>query len=368
MKELVKKNIINVKGKSIHKKLIVIESDDWGSIRIPNPKVSQQLIDVGLLNKNNPFDTLDCLENDQDLLTLFGVLSNFKDHLGNTPVITGNMVMANPDFEAIKKSNFREYKYEVFTETYKRNSSSINTTAVLRQGIQEKLFSPQFHAREHLNINLWMRYLQDQDHSFHTAFNQDCFSIRDSSHTNRRSNIMAAYDYYSNEDLNAIRQSIKEGLELFEAVFKKKSETTVCPCYVWDHNVEKVFNEAGINTFQGSKYQNIPVKGYNNFKQKLRYNGQKEAGNTYFIRNCLFEPTINGKIDWVNKCLESIKVAFFWSKPAVIGTHRINFSGGIDLKNREYSLKLLELLLSKILKKWPDVEFISSAELAAYYK
>ena len=132
MKELVKKNIINVKGKSIHKKLIVIESDDWGSIRIPNPKVSQQLIDVGLLNKNNPFDTLDCLENDQDLLTLFGVLSNFKDHLGNAPVITANMVMANPDFEAIEKNNFRVYEYEVFTETYKRNARSINTLDILR--------------------------------------------------------------------------------------------------------------------------------------------------------------------------------------------------------------------------------------------
>jgi hypothetical protein len=366
MKELLKKNLINLKGKSINKKLIIIESDDWGSIRIPSRKVSQNLIDIGLLNKNNPFDTLDCLENEQDLKLLFEVLNNFKDHLGNRPVITGNMVMANPDFEAIKKSNFSEYKYELFTETYKRNS--IHTIAVLQRGIQEKLFSPQFHAREHLNVNLWMRYLQNQDQNFHAAFSQGCFSIKDSSPTNRRNNIMASYDYYSSEDLNAIQDSIKEGLKMFESVFGKKSETTICPCYVWDHNVERVFNGAGINTFQGSKYQNIPVIDSKNFKRKLRYLGQRESDNIYFIRNCLFEPAINSKIDWVNKCLESIKVAFFWNKPAVIGTHRINFAGGIDPKNRDCNLQLLELLLSKILNKWPEVEFISSAELTTYYK
>jgi hypothetical protein len=367
MKELLKKNIINLKGKSLTKKLIVIESDDWGSIRIPSREVSQTLINKGLLDKNNPFDTIDCLESEEDLQSLFGVLGNFKDHLGNTPIITANMVMANPDFDAIKTSNFKDYKFEVFTDTYKRNSVTSSTIEALQQGIQEKLFFSQFHAREHLNINLWMQYLQNQDQNFHTAFDQECFSIKDPSPTNRRNNIMATYDYYSKEDLNVIRKSIIEGLELFEAVFEKKSETTICPCYVWDDKVEAVFNETGIHTFQGSKYQNVPVNGYSRFKKKFRYNGQKDSDNTYFIRNCLFEPAINSKIDWVNKCMESIKVAFYWNKPAIIGAHRINFVGGIDPKNREDNLELLNSLLLKVLKNWPEVEFISSAELTKYY-
>lgn len=367
MKERIKKNIINLKGKSLRKKLIVIESDDWGSIRIPSGEVSKTLIEKGLLDKNNPFDTIDCIEHVQDYQSLFEVLSSFKDHLGNTPIMTANMVMANPDFDAIKKNGFKDYKYEAFTETYKRTDGTSHTFEILQQGIEHGVIVPQFHAREHLNISLWMRYLQNQNEDFHFAFDQGCFSIKDISTANRRNNIMATYDYYSDDDLKVVGQSIKEGLTLFESVFKKKSITTIAPCYVWDHSIVTIFNEAGVTVFQGSKYQNIPVRGSINFKQKLRYMGQKESNNAYFIRNCLFEPAINNKIDWVDKCLESIKIAFFWGKPAIIGTHRINYVGGIESKNRDNNLELLDLLLSKILKSWPEVEFISSEGLVAYY-
>lgn len=368
MKELFKKNILNFRGKSLHKKLIVIESDDWGSSRMPSREVSQTLINKGLLNKNNPFDTLDCLENAQDFQSLFEVLGTFRDHLGNAPIMTANMVMANPDFDAIKKNDFRDYKYEVITKTYKRVAGFSNTFDHLQEGIRARLISPQFHAREHLNTSLWMHYLQNHNQNFHFAFDQGCFSIKDVSPTNRRNNIMASYDYYSSADLGVIERSIKDGLALFETVFNKKSETTIAPCYVWDHHIEEIFNGVGITTFQGSKYQNIPVSGSNNFRQKLHYMGQKESNNTYFIRNCLFEPALNTKIDWVNKCMESIKVAFLWNKPAVIGTHRINYVGGIETQNREENLELLRSLLSRILKRWPEVEFVTSEELATYYK
>ena len=54
---------------------------------------------------------------------------------------------------------------------------------------------------------------------------------------------------------------------------------------------------------------------------------------------------------------------FFWNKPAIICTHRLNYVGYLDNGNRDNNLILLELLLSKIKKKWPNVEFMSSNEL-----
>jgi len=41
----------------------------------------------------------------------------------------------------------------------------------------------------------------------------------------------------------------------------------------------------------------------------------------------------------------------------------LNFIGAINEKNRTQNLQLLEELLSKIMKRWPDVEFMSSDEL-----
>jgi hypothetical protein len=42
----------------------------------------------------------------------------------------------------------------------------------------------------------------------------------------------------------------------------------------------------------------------------------------------------------------------------------VNYTGTLHPENRENGLKKLDLLLNNIIKKWPDVEFITSADLA----
>ena len=56
-------------------------------------------------------------------------------------------------------------------------------------------------------------------------------------------------------------------------------------------------------------------------------------------------------------------MAFCFHKPAVISSHRVNYIGALDVANRTRGLQQLRLLLSKILKTWPDVEFMSSVDL-----
>ena len=67
--------------------------------------------------------------------------------------------------------------------------------------------------------------------------------------------------------------------------------------------------------------------------------------------------------DVVGECLQRINLAFRWGKPVIIGSHRVNFIGSLDESNRTRNLKLLKQLLTEIVKRWPDVEFMSSDEL-----
>jgi hypothetical protein len=97
------------------------------------------------------------------------------------------------------------------------------------------------------------------------------------------------------------------------------------------------------------------------YKIKNRMWGAKnEYNQLYWRRNSKFEPSGNPSYDWVGDVMEQIKVAFRWGKPAVISSHRVNFIGGIVKENRENTLRLLTDLLSRILKRYPDVEFMSS--------
>ena len=65
----------------------------------------------------------------------------------------------------------------------------------------------------------------------------------------------------------------------------------------------------------------------------------------------------------IEECLDRIKIAFKWNKPAIIGSHRLNFIGFINPRNRDKNLVLFKTLLNKIIQKWPDVEFMTSDQL-----
>ncbi|MGA9211155.1 hypothetical protein [Kaistella sp.] len=369
LKQTLKKHLINSRGSRIDSKIVVFESDDWGSIRIPSKDVRKQLLERGLIKDTDAFSKYDALETSEDYFALYEVFRKFKDKNGNHPVLTANMILNNPDFKKIAEGKFETYYNEPFPSTYQKYKESENAFAALKEGIEQKLIVTQFHGNEHLNVSRWMTFLKEGNERYHFAFERNCFSIDEISSENRRGNLMAAYDYNNlTTELNYVRRSIADGLKQFEDLFGFKSQTTVAPCYVWDSEIEKVFYDHEVDTFQGSYVQNCPVQG-KNFKKKYRYSGQvNTSGQRYFVRNGLFEPSTSPNVNWVEKCMESIAIAFKWGKPAIIGTHRINFASRLDEKQREQNLMDLESLLSQMLQCWPEIEFMDSASLVSIYK
>ena len=105
---------------------------------------------------------------------------------------------------------------------------------------------------------------------------------------------------------------------------------------------------------------------YNKEKELIRrYLGhQNKEGQINLVRNTVFEPALkNENFDSINDCLRGIQNAFFWNKPAIITSHRLNYIGYLDKTNRSKNLKLLDTLLTKVLSKWPNVEFMTSTQL-----
>jgi hypothetical protein len=122
-----KKNISNLFGWRTDRKIIVIESDDWGSIRMPSREVFKILKNKGIeLERGDAkrYNLNDTLASSKDLGKLFEVLYKYKDNNGRHPVFTAITIVANPDFEQIEKANFNKYVCEPFTETLKRYGRS----------------------------------------------------------------------------------------------------------------------------------------------------------------------------------------------------------------------------------------------------
>lgn len=364
LKHIVRKLGLNLRGQHVKKKVVVFESDDWGSIRIEGEERRNKLLQAGLISTNDPFSNYDALEKEEDFDNLFEVLSSFDNRDGVKPKFTLNTIMANPDFRRIKESDFQDFISMPIEESYAHFHSSTSTMTKWYEGMAEKLITPQFHGLVHVNVHLWMKKLQARDPRFHEAFDLECFAI-DEKQASSRGNLMATYEYENEEELERIKMNIEKGLTAFERTFGFTSKSTIAPCYVWDDEIEKTFADGKISLIQGSKYQMVPRN--RNFSKKrnsiLTTNGLSQV---YGLRNVLFEPSINKHLDWVDRCLQSIQIAFLFNRPAVIGTHRINYTSGLSVQNRDRSIKLLEELLKEIIKKWPDVKFASSDELFHY--
>jgi hypothetical protein len=357
-----KKNLSNIPGWSTNRKIVVIESDDWGSIRMPSLETFEKLSSKGLnLSSGDAlrYNTNDTLASVTDLSALYETLMKFKDFKGNHPVITAVSLVANPNFDKIRENNYQAYYWEPFTETLEKYNKAA-AFPLWKEGIRNKLFIPQFHGREHLNIAHWMRALQNGDKEALIAFEHGIWGFKNKNTFGL--SYQAAFDLEDISDLKIQGEAISSGLKLFEDLFGYKASFFVPPNGPFNNSLEKVAAESGIKYMSASKIQNEAL-GQGKTRKKFHYLGQKNKHNQIYItRNCFFEPSLLGK-NWVDSCLNDIELAFNWKKPAVISSHRVNYIGGLQLENRKIGLNNLEDLIKAMLSRWPDIEFLTSVEL-----
>jgi hypothetical protein len=362
LKEYLSSFFTNYKGDlRINEKLIVIESDDWGAIRTPSRNSLLAFSKAGFELEKSLYK-VDALASESDLDDLFNLLVSFKNVHGESPILTANAIMANPDFQRIRESDYKTFYYERFTETFKHYPEHQNNLRIWKKGIEEKIFYPQFHGREHLNIAQWMKALQSGDKKVHLSFDlgSTYSGIGDYS-------FMAAYEWSDRNEIDEHKKIIEEGLNIFEETFGYKSKTFIAPCYTWDNQLEGFLAKKGIQCIQGIRSQLSPTGTLNQFTSIPHYFGQQNKyGSYYNIRNVFFEPVNNPNIDWTRSSMARIQTAFLMKRPAVISTHRVNYVGYIDQKNKENGLSQLGSLLTQILKKWPDVRFITTDQLVQY--
>lgn len=358
------RHLINIPGWHTTRKIVVIESDDWGSIRMPSLDVYKYLLKKGIRVDNLSYNRYDSLASQEDLSALFEVLSKIKDNNGIPAIITANTIVGNPDFEKIRQSDFQVYHFEPFTETLKRYPRHSQSFNLWKDGIRSNIFRPQFHGREHLNVNRWMRALQNDIGNTRLAFDLGMFDLSTGTKVTEDS-FMEAMNFESLDELDFQKKSIQEGLHLFENIFGYKSITFIAPCYRWSDELNAVLKESGIRAFQGGWFQLVPIQGNEHkFIRRFHYTGQKnKLGQSFLVRNAQFEPSYDPYFDWIEDILNRANIIFRMGKPLIISSHRVNYIGSIDEKNRKYNLTLLKKMFNSLLTKWPEIEFMSSDQL-----
>ena len=361
---LLKQNIKNIGGKIIGRKIVVFSVDDFGNVRLHSANARETLRQKGY-TVHNRFDNYDALETKEDLEQLFEVLTSVKDKNNRPACFTPFAVPCNIDFERMRATGYETYYYEILPRTFEKLASIDprsyeHTWELWQQGMTENLLAPQFHGREHFNLTLFNQLLEHRNQQL-----MDVLETRSlpSLHHHGKISFTAAFAYEAFSTLQHFDPIIKDGVKRFREVFGY-SPVHFCPPAAADHPViHHSLKEAGINFIDTARFKKIETEE-NKFKYKYFYTGKKNVlGQTFLVRNIVFEPAAIQPQQGVASALKQIETAFRWKKPAIISSHRVNFAGHIDPKNRGKGLAGLLILLRKIVDRWPDVEFMSVEEL-----
>lgn len=354
------RQVPNILGWRTSRKIVVVESDDWGSIRMPSRKAYRALLNQGVAVDRCPFCRNDALATESDLSSLFEVLSSVNDSTGRPAGLTANVVVANPDFERITDSGFEHYSFKRIDRSFADTPGCERNLNLWEEGRKRRIFVMQSHGREHVNVPRWMRLLRDGDEETMMAFKLGVFGLSTTIARRPRKSLLAALDFSNDEEQSAASAATKEGLQMFKELFGYNSSSFIPPNYVWGRSLEADIATEGVRYIQGRfRHRYVGER----WPHSRALGTRNEWGQLALVRNASFEPTLCPSEDCVDSCLSAVSTAFKWHKPAVICSHRVNFVGVLDSKNRDQNLRALSRLLTTIVRKWPQVEFMTSAEL-----
>jgi len=352
------------RGWTIDRKIIVIESDDWGSIRMPSKEVYDKLLNYGIRVDKCSFCSNDSIASEDDLSLLFDMLYSIKDFKGNSLCLTANAVVANPDFDKIRESNFNDYHYKLITDGFKEIKGCENSLSLWKQGLSNNCFFIQNHGREHINVDRWLNSLRQNLPETKYAFDLGVYGISTKITSEKRKSYLPAFDFESLEQERKVNEIVEDGLDIFKQLFGYNSESFIAPNYVWGKSLENVIHKNGVKFIQGISVINQPILNDSHYKLVSRYLGEENNNSQInLVRNVTFEPSLDINKDWIDSSLSQIDSVFKLKKPAIISSHRVNYIGRLNPINRDRNILIIKNLFKEILKKWPDVEFMNSVQL-----
>jgi len=365
IKSLVIDHLKNLPGWKTKRKIVVFSVDDYGNVRIDSKEAKDRLIKSGLKLQSH-FDHFDAMETKDDLEILLETLQSVKDKHGNSAIFSAFALPCNIDFDSMRESANQDYVYELLPVTLEKLSSRYpkaydGAWKLWQEGIHLGLLSPQFHGREHLNLKVFSEKLQQKNKEVMSCLENNSYAGISSSGYHTIS-FTAAFDFWSSQEIETFKKIIDTGITNFATVFGYKPIHFNAPGTTASSKIHDWLFGNGIRFIDNPFLKNEHL-GEGKYRKKLHFTGQKlEGGLTNINRNVVFEPCLNDR-DWVSYTIKQVEAAFRCDKPAIISSHRVNFSGHIDEKNRNRGIFELKRLLNGFEKKWPDIEYLSSEEL-----
>lgn len=330
---------------------VIIQSDDWGGVGMPNLKALKVLQDKGYEVGKSLWDYYG-LESEKDLIALGDLLNSIKDRDGCPACFTANFIMANADLKRMESENYRSF-YAIPIEEGFPYPWEENLFSVYRSLIYKKLFYPGLHGYTHFSPFGLIQGLKDNgDFGRRTRDLVSNYLSYSSSFTPEYNFALVSRNHGCEHFIEDKLQEewIEKGIILFKNAFDMPPLTVCAPGYRFNSTTLKIWRSLGINVVQGGS------GAYPVFKNGL----------FFLSRNVHFEPALEGG-KALNKALKKAVSLIEAGLVVVICTHSINYISRYLGKQQE-SLSGLKQLLSSLLVRYPGIHFTNDVEFFKAYQ
>jgi hypothetical protein len=294
--------------------LVVLESDDWGLRRRPAAEeVARWGTPSGWADEHG--------ETAEDLDRLTRLLAGHTDPDGRTAALTMNVIAANPDREAIEAGGFEAYVDRPVDETL-----PAEVRGRLRAGVAAGQLSLQLHGRAHFNVERWLADLRSGEpgaRELFTAGVDGGLSLTREHGWRYHSELLdwTAGTHRSTAELVAWLSPAVDTVERLGGV---RPRSAVAPHYVLSDEAEAAWAELGLEFVQSAERQLRPGHA----DAKVSYLGQPgRDGLVHLTRTARFDPRPGRQGHHVADAAAALRRCFDQGLPAVVDTHRINFTG-----------------------------------------
>jgi hypothetical protein len=157
-----------------------------------------------------------------------------------------------------------------------------------------------------------------------------------------------------------------EEVAVFTSVFGMPPEVAVPSTFVWTPDVESAWARAGVRVLvtPGRRFDGRDARAGLVATQDEYHNGQAGPGElSYVVRDDYFEPSLGHTH---SRALDALRAKTRLGRPTLLEIHRLNFVGDESMARR--TCDELSRLLESACARFPDIRFMSTAELARQYR
>jgi hypothetical protein len=294
--------------------VVVLESDDWGLRRRP------------CVEELTPWGTPSAWAEEQeetaaDLARLRAVLDGHRDGGGRGAALTMNVIAANPDHAAIEADGFTRYHDRPVDETLGED-----VVAELRRGVDAGRFCLQLHGRAHANVDRWLADLRDDAPGARALFAAGVDGglglVRE--HGWRYHSELGDWSAGTVRTTADLVAWLAPAVDTVARLGGARPRSAVAPHYVLSDEAEAAWAELGLEFVQAAERRLHPGEP----DARTSYLGQQgPAGLVHLTRTVRFDPRPQRDGHHAAEAAARARRCFAVGLPAVVDTHRINFTG-----------------------------------------